>query len=186
MSPPFPGDVLSSPPNGASRLCYSRQQPFPSAGIAIKLWTRAYRIQQRPVALFHFEAFGIGRPRFHAERPHDPVVPVIALQDGPGQVCQGSAAALAQLGCKGITPLLVEIGKRPASQSVEPLQHCDRGSGIASKALQNVAKDRLVTGAWYTVFGAGRDHHLGETAQRAALIGRQHRDLSQTRWRGAA
>src|SRR6516164_368403 len=186
MCPPFPGDAWPSPTTASAGCAVSHGNQFPSARITIKLWTRAYRIQQGPVALFHFEAFGIGRPRLHAERPHDPVVPVVALQDGPGQVCQGSAAALAQLGRNGVTPLLVEIGKRPASQSVEPLQHCDRGSGIASKALQNVAKDRLVTGAWYTVFGAGRDHHLGETAQRAALIGRQHRDLSQTRWRGAA
>jgi hypothetical protein len=38
---------------------------------------------------------------------------------------------------------------------------------ITSEALQNFAEDRFITGARHTLFGAGRDHHLGETSQRA-------------------
>ena len=59
-----------------------------STRVAIKLRTPACRIQQRPVALFDFEAFRKRRPRFHAERPHDPIVLVVALLNDPGQVRQ--------------------------------------------------------------------------------------------------
>jgi hypothetical protein len=64
--------------------------------------------------------------------------------------------------------LRVDIGERPVG--VEHLQHCGDRPRIASKALENFAEDRLIAGARYIVFGAGRNHHFGETSQRAALI----------------
>jgi hypothetical protein len=59
---------------------------FRSTGLAIKFWARVDRIQEGPVALFHLEAFGKWRPRFHAQRPLDPVVAIVALRDDADQV----------------------------------------------------------------------------------------------------
>jgi hypothetical protein len=59
--------------------------------------------------LFHLEALGKRRPRFHAQRPHDPVVPVIALQDDPGQVRQALTSGLAQLRSNNVSSFRVQI-----------------------------------------------------------------------------
>jgi hypothetical protein len=93
------------------------------------------------------------------------------LQDDAGQVRQGLTAGLAQLGSNGVSPLRVQICERAAGHGVERLQHCDHMPRIAPNALQNVAEDCVITGTRHTIFGAGRDHHLGKASQGAALIG---------------
>src|SRR5262249_46841612 len=108
---------------------------FPSTCVTIKLRARAYRIQEGPVVLFHLEAFRKWRPGFHAQRSHDPVVSVVALQDDPGEARQRLAASLAQLSSNGVPPSRVQIGKRRAGDSVERPQHCHHMFRIAPKAL---------------------------------------------------
>src|SRR5579883_883659 len=56
----------------------------------------AHRVEQGPVARLQIMALGVGRPRFAAERAHDAVVAVVALQHHPSERGDGRLVAAEQ------------------------------------------------------------------------------------------
>ena len=132
---------------------------------------RAHRIQQRPVALLQLESLRKRRARLHAERAHDPVVAVVALQDEAAQYRGAPRRPSRAAGRRRLPPARFEIGEPPPASASSIRSTASTCPASRPRLFRMSAKIASSAALGTRVFGAGRDHHLGEAAQRAALIG---------------
>src|SRR5215471_17042620 len=138
--------------------------------LAVQPGACTHGVEQRPVALLDLETLGVWRPDLQAQRSHDTIVSIVALQADPLEIAQRLAAIFAQPANGGLLPRRFEIGKYTVRQLAECSQHRQGMLCVTPEAPQDIGEDRIVQSTRHAVFGARRTHHLGKASQGTALI----------------
>ena len=131
------------------------------------------RVEQGPVALLDDMAEREGRAWFLAERAHHPVVSVVAKQDDACQRGERRAAFGAQFVGDDQPALGRKIGKRAASQDRQALEGEADIISVATEALHDIGKDRVIIGTRRVIAFACGDNRAGKGAQVGCFGGGQ-------------
>ena len=106
-----------------------------------------------------------GRPRLQAQRGHDAIVAVVALQHGAPERRDRGALAGQKRHCRRLRLRRIERGEIAAGHLTQHGQRLANMVAVASERADDVGKDRIVVRARNPILRGSGDHDAGDAAQ---------------------